>query len=117
MTTDSPSTVSSATVLDEQEARALLAQTRAENEADLASAKATLESLNADHTLVDSGMTDVVASAQHMIDDAETILAEVAKAEARLDAGTYGKCTQCGQPVNAERLRLRPYVRLCIACA
>lgn len=112
MTTDG-----SATLLDAQEARALLAQIRAENEADLASARATLAKLNEDHTLVDSGMNDVAAAAEHMVDDAQEILAEVAKAEERLDAGTYGLCTQCKEPINAERLRVRPYVRLCINCA
>lgn len=112
MTTDG-----TATTLDAQEARELLAQIRAENEADLTSARATIDSLNADHTLVDSGMTDVLAAAQHMIEDAETILAEVTKAEARLADGSYGLCVQCKTPINAERLRVRPYVRLCINCA
>jgi RNA polymerase-binding transcription factor DksA len=44
-------------------------------------------------------------------------LSEITAALARLDAGTYGVCVQCGGPIAPERLRARPVVRTCIACA
>jgi RNA polymerase-binding protein DksA len=42
---------------------------------------------------------------------------DVASALARLDAGTYGICESCGQPISEERLEARPVARLCIRCA
>lgn len=44
-------------------------------------------------------------------------LAEVEAALQRLEAGTYGICEACGQPIAAARLEARPAARLCIACA
>jgi RNA polymerase-binding transcription factor DksA len=43
-------------------------------------------------------------------------LDEVADALARLDAGEYGICTACGQPIAAERLEVVPETRWCVAC-
>lgn len=34
----------------------------------------------------------------------------------KLDAGTYGICERCGQPIDVERLRALPFARLCIRC-
>lgn len=36
---------------------------------------------------------------------------------ARLDAGDYGRCGVCGEPIARERLEARPYARTCIHCA
>jgi DnaK suppressor protein len=47
---------------------------------------------------------------------AEDRLADVAAAEERLREGTYGVCTNCGQPIDPERLRARPEAALCIRC-
>jgi len=44
-------------------------------------------------------------------------VAEVDDALRRLDAGTYGVCERCGQPIAAERLEARPFARYCMACA
>jgi RNA polymerase-binding protein DksA len=35
----------------------------------------------------------------------------------RIDAGTYGVCTQCGQPIAQQRLEALPYTTTCIKCA
>jgi len=35
----------------------------------------------------------------------------------RIDAGTYGQCTECGRPIAAARLRAVPATPFCIACA
>jgi RNA polymerase-binding transcription factor DksA/very-short-patch-repair endonuclease/DNA polymerase III delta prime subunit len=32
------------------------------------------------------------------------------------DAGTYGICERCGQPIDVERLRVLPFAPLCIRC-
>jgi DnaK suppressor protein len=34
----------------------------------------------------------------------------------RIDAGTFGTCTNCGQPVAAERLQALPWAAWCIDC-
>lgn len=43
-------------------------------------------------------------------------LADVDAALARLDAGTYGRCTSCGNPVGVERLEALPWAAYCIDC-
>lgn len=43
-------------------------------------------------------------------------LAEVRNALARLDAGTYGFCSRCGDPIGEPRLAALPTARLCLAC-
>lgn len=57
------------------------------------------------------------AQLQALRDQARTQLAEVEAAVQRLDAGRYGLCERCGQPVAAGRLAARPTARLCIDCA
>jgi DnaK suppressor protein len=44
-------------------------------------------------------------------------LVEIDAAEARLEAGTYGVCERCGEPIAQARLEARPTARLCIGCA
>ena len=44
-------------------------------------------------------------------------LAGVAAALARLDAGEFGYCLECGENINLRRLTLNPSVELCIECA
>lgn len=36
---------------------------------------------------------------------------------ARIDAGTYGTCTKCGDPISTERLEAVPHAPLCRHCA
>jgi RNA polymerase-binding protein DksA len=49
-----------------------------------------------------------------LVDGAEQTLAQIEHALARLDAGTYGLCERCGEPINVERLLARPAATLCI---
>lgn len=35
----------------------------------------------------------------------------------RIDAGTYGSCTSCGEPVGDKRLEALPHAAKCINCA
>ena len=95
----------------------LLERVRAETEEDLAAARQTLARLAEESREEEGSLSDVAAAAHHMVADAERILAEIAAAEGRLEAGTFGRCEQCGSQIPAGRLELRPYVRTCVACA
>lgn len=41
---------------------------------------------------------------------------EVDAALARIDAGTFGRCTACGEPIAEARLDALPWAALCIDC-
>lgn len=42
---------------------------------------------------------------------------KIKQAISRIDAGTYGICLGCGEPIKKERLAVLPYANLCIRCA
>lgn len=42
---------------------------------------------------------------------------EIVAALASIEAGTYGKCENCGQDIPFERLEARPTATLCMNCA
>ena len=44
-------------------------------------------------------------------------LAQINRALAPLDQGTYGVCSRCGQPIDSRRLKALPYSDRCISCA
>ena len=44
-------------------------------------------------------------------------LQQVNHALARLNAGEYGECVECGEPIGEARLQALPYATLCIQCA
>lgn len=44
-------------------------------------------------------------------------LAQINRALAQLDQGTYGLCSNCGKPINERRLKALPYSDRCITCA
>ncbi|GAA1728282.1 TraR/DksA family transcriptional regulator [Microbacterium paludicola] len=50
-------------------------------------------------------------------DAARRELQEIDAALARIDAGTYGVCEVCGEPIAAGRLLARPTATRCIRCA
>jgi DnaK suppressor protein len=45
---------------------------------------------------------------------AQQTLAQIDRALAKLDDGTFGVCERCGKPIASERLRARPWATLCI---
>jgi DnaK suppressor protein len=49
-------------------------------------------------------------------DRADQQLALVDEALARLDAGTFGLCVRCGQPIAPGRLEALPWAARCIDC-
>lgn len=44
-------------------------------------------------------------------------LTDIDAALEKFDAGTYGICERCEQPISEARLEAMPAARLCIACA
>lgn len=54
---------------------------------------------------------DLVLSAQ-----ARSAAAEIDRALAKIEAGTYGLCEQCGDPIPEARLQALPYAALCVSC-
>lgn len=55
-----------------------------------------------------------------LADLAQVDLAEIGqirKALARIEAGTYGECESCGEPIGEKRLAALPYATTCIECA
>jgi DnaK suppressor protein len=53
-----------------------------------------------------------------LVGAAETAeLARVEGALARIDAGTYGMCAGCGEPIDPRRLEASPYAVQCASCA
>jgi DnaK suppressor protein len=45
------------------------------------------------------------------------VLGEVDAALLRIDAGTYGTCTSCGDEIPVARLEAYPWASVCIGCA
>ena len=43
-------------------------------------------------------------------------LAEVERALRKFEEGTYGKCDNCGKPIDPARLEALPYATLCMTC-
>ena len=62
---------------------------------------------------VDSTEAEAHRSAVDAVDD---LLDEVELALARLDDGTYGRCEECGAPIDDLRLEGSPIVRTCGTC-
>jgi len=54
---------------------------------------------------------DLLLSAQ-----ARAAVEEIDRALAKMDAGTYGVCERCGNPIPKARLKALPYAALCVAC-
>lgn len=48
--------------------------------------------------------------------ETESRLADVDEALERLEKGTYGRCLECGEPIDHARLRALPTARRCLDC-
>jgi len=57
------------------------------------------------------------AQVEALVRDAVARLESVDDAVARLDDGTYGTCTRCGEPIAPGRLEARPTATTCVDCA
>jgi RNA polymerase-binding transcription factor DksA len=67
----------------------------------------------ADSSQVTAERGEAEALAQSL---AET-LTGVEHALAKFEAGTYGTCEDCGEPISPARLEAKPAARFCINCA
>jgi DnaK suppressor protein len=112
--------------VDSSRSRAKLTELRAQAAERLGSASAVLTTLIHDR----QGSTDddehdpdgVTLSSEWsrltgLTDAARAKLEQVDHALARLDAGTYGSCASCTQPIPAARLEVRPFAEHCVPCA
>lgn len=52
-----------------------------------------------------------------LIENEQGTLDQINEAFRRLDAGTYGLCEECEQPIAKPRLQALPYTKHCIECA
>ena len=57
------------------------------------------------------------AQVSALLDAAKAQLRDVEVAAQRLAAGDHGSCERCGRAIPAERHRVRPTARTCVACA
>jgi DnaK suppressor protein len=57
-------------------------------------------------------LTQVAAHEQLLVQSEE-----VARALAKLDEGSYGRCDSCGREIPEGRLEIHPWAVLCVACA
>ncbi len=46
----------------------------------------------------------------------ESRLERINRALAQIDAGTYGTCEVCGEPINPRRMRAAPESTVCVTC-
>jgi RNA polymerase-binding protein DksA len=51
-----------------------------------------------------------------LANNSRDLLLQVERALMRLDAGTYGRCENCGDPIPKARLQAFPRATLCVAC-
>ncbi len=49
-------------------------------------------------------------------ENSEHVLSEIDRALERIEAGTYGICKTCGQPISEDSLEAIPYATQCIDC-
>jgi DnaK suppressor protein len=52
-----------------------------------------------------------------LIESEQGTLDEINEALARIEAGTFGHCEECGELIAKPRLQALPYARHCIQCA
>jgi DnaK suppressor protein len=99
------------------------ASLRAHLEGERDRVRGQLRELHADDDSFDDGFADtsqvtaergeIEALASSLSDS----LREIDDALAKLDAGTYGECEECGGAISEARLEAMPAARLCITCA
>jgi len=100
----------------ESDARDELAAERTRLEAQIAGLEpGTGTSPTFDDNFADSGQVAAEQGENKVLaGQLRTELDEVERALAKLDAGTYGACETCAQPISADRLEAMPAARYCI---
>jgi DnaK suppressor protein len=105
------------------EVRQMLEEDAAGLRADIAEAEAQIAD-RLDNGLRDDGDDEADAGVktferEHefvMTSNARNLLEQTEKALARIDAGSYGVCESCGQPIGKARLIAFPRAVLCVTC-
>ena len=96
----------------QQERRALIDElSRREDELENLSGDLQPEREEHAQTEVASGITEALEERQ------QDRLGNIDEALARIEAGTYGECQNCGRPIDEERLDINPTTTFCNDCA
>ena len=83
------------------------------------------QDLRAGQESADDGTEDIVDRANNaynrelmfsLSDNERATLLQIENALGRMDEGTYGRCSNCGQTINIQRLEAVPWARFCIDC-
>ena len=83
------------------------------------------QDLRAGQESADDGTEDIVDRANNaynrelmfsLSDNERATLLQIENALRRMDEGTYGRCSNCGQVINILRLEAVPWARFCIDC-
>jgi RNA polymerase-binding transcription factor DksA len=81
----------------------------------------TIARMSPDERTRNEGGGDQLAVERDLVaqlgEKSQTWLVEVDLALARMDAGAFGDCAGCGNPIPWERLEVRPQADRCVPCA
>ncbi len=110
--------------LDQQ--RKLLLDERARQQHLAERLQADVAELTAERGMSDTDVEDGFGEGAGMVVDrdrdqtlhaaARAALADIEAALARVEAGTYGRCTSCGEQIPSARLEAMPAATVCVAC-
>jgi RNA polymerase-binding protein DksA len=88
-----------------------------ENQGSLENGIGELVSGSADQHMADTATATVDREIDYTLEEHdERLLAAIDAALGRLDAKTFGICTNCGSQIAPERLEAMPWATLCIDC-
>jgi DnaK suppressor protein len=88
-----------------------------ENHGSLEDEVGELVSGSADQHMADTATETVGREIDYTLEESDArLLAAIDQALARIDAGTYGVCVNCGSQIAPERLEAMPWATLCIDC-
>ncbi|RBP68148.1 TraR/DksA family transcriptional regulator [Brevibacterium sanguinis] len=109
-----------------QRYRQLLAEAEAETRALIAALGADISNLTAarqgdnsddEHDPEGATLAFERSQADSVLRESRERLSAIAEAQSRIEAGTFGICTECGSPIPEVRLEARPYAARCVPCA
>jgi DnaK suppressor protein len=88
-----------------------------ENPGSLEDETGELVSGSADQHMADTATETVDREIDYTLEESDgRLLAAIDQALARIEAGTYGVCVNCGAQIAPERLEAMPWATLCIDC-
>ncbi|MBW3640051.1 MAG: TraR/DksA C4-type zinc finger protein [Actinobacteria bacterium] len=106
-----------------EDIRVELDEQAAELRREIENAEAASESLKRDQSSEGSGdeadagtKTFEREHEMSLANNSRDLLVQVERALGRLDAGTYGRCENCGNPIPKARLQAFPRATLCVTC-